>query len=259
MELDDKYIDGNITQDGYLFAQALLDRFVEVNYEAALSTVRYVSDINIAYCRGQIMDVIRNNPPLTTVPKYLRDGRANYLWYSDFYDDITKDVFRQYSRFVASDTPVTPANYATELAQIDLPYFKELVNLISLEKLCAEAEKHISAVKRELAPINDAEPTTEIISVEEPEIEQQPELPQSTPRQESQTQPDPEEPTVKRPYEPKLSNEQYALLAECIEAIRLFRRPATPAQLKKLLNGRLAEPLQVMNQLSLVYLFDKMR
>ena len=257
--LDEKYIDGNITQEGYLYAQALLDRFVEINYETALNAVRSVSDIDTAYCRGQIMDIIRNNPPLATVPKYLQDGRPNYLWYSDFYDDITKDVFRQYSRFVALDTPITPANYATELAPIDLPYFKELVNLVSLEKLCAEAEKHISAAKRVLAPINDAEPTTEIISVEEPKKERQLEPLQSTSEPESQTKSDSEQPIAKRSYEPKLSSEQYTLLAECVETIRLFRRPVMPAQLKKLLNGRLAEPLRVMNQLPLVYLFDKMR
>ena len=156
MELDDKYIDGNIPQ-GWQYVQATLDRFMEVNYEAALSTVRYVSDINVDYCRGQIMDIIRNNPPLATVPKYLNDGRPNYLWYSDFYDGITKDVLQQYGRFLAPDTPITPANYATELAKIDLSYFKELVNLVSLEKLYTEAVNREIAAKSKPATEDAAE------------------------------------------------------------------------------------------------------
>ena len=232
--LDEKYIDGNITGEGYLYAQALLDRFAEVNYETALNSVRSVADIDAAYCRGQIMDIIRNNPPLATIPKYLHDARANYLWYSDFYFDAGRKIDLQYRQFISPDTPITPASYAAELPKIDLPYFKELVNLVSLERLCAESERHI--------PTINPEPTStdwvEAVVVEEPETEQ---------------------PAAKRSYEPKLNKEQYTLLAECVESIRLFRRPATPAQLKKLFTGKMTEPLQVTNQLPMVYLFDKLR
>ena len=143
--------------------------------------------------------------------------------------------------------PGSPANYTTELAKVSLPYFKELVNLVSLEKLCAEVEKYISAAKPESTPVDNAEVVEEIVPVKGPEAKQ---LPKPTPELVA---------TVKRSYEPKLNNEQYVLLAECVESIRLFRRPATVGQLKKLFNGKLFEPLQVMNQLSLVCLLDKLK
>lgn len=229
----DIYEDGNIHPKSYQYVQALLDRFVEVNYETALSTVKYASEINVVYCRGQIMDIIRNNPPLATVAKYLHDGRPNYLWYSDFYFDAGREVAIQYGQYVVPDIHITPVNYKMELEKIDLPYFKELVDIISLERLCVEAEKYYTVTTEEPAPEDVAEQAAE-----------KPQLPIEKP---------------KRSYEPKLNNEQYALLAECIEKIRLFRRPVTAAGLKKLFNGRLAEPLQVMKQLSLVYLLDEMR
>jgi len=48
-------------------------------------------------------------------------------------------------------------------------------------------------------------------------------------------------------------------LAACIETIKLFRRPVSIANLKKLLKGKLPEPLQVTNQKSLVYLLDQLK
>jgi hypothetical protein len=99
----------------------------------------------------------------------------------------------------------------------------------------------------------------EVKPVDEPEPTQSPLKPQPTPEPEPEP-PTPEEQSApKRSYEPKLSNEQYALLAKCVEQIKLFRRPASVAKLKKLFAGKLAEPLQVMNQLPLVYLLDEMR
>ena len=257
--VDDSTIDGNVPA-AYRDVQAMLDRFVEINYETACDAARLhtggkVLDAN--HIRQQIIDVIRNNPTLATVPTYFRDGRENYLWYSDFYDDVPKDVLKQYGKFIAPATPITPANYAAELARIDLPYFKELVDLISLEKLYTEAvsSRTPSAVKPEpedtLADVGG-----EIISVEEPEAAQPakahaPEAPQPE-RSDEETKP-------KRSYEPKLNNEQYALLAECVESIRLFRRPVKVTQLKKLFNGKLTEPLQVMNQPSLICLLDNLK
>ncbi len=63
----------------------------------------------------------------------------------------------------------------------------------------------------------------------------------------------------KRSYEPKLTDKQYALLAECIETIKLFRRRVKVTELKKLLKGKLPEPLQITNQKSLVYLLDLLK
>jgi hypothetical protein len=220
--LDEKYIDGNIPEP-YQWVQAMLDRFVSINYEAALEAIKLrTNDLNINYIHQQIVDIIRNNPPLKSVPSYFRDGRENYLWYSDFYDDTTKDVFhKQYGKFAPPTDEITSTNYTTELAKIDLPYFRELVDLVSLVKLKQEAER------KTVAPKTAGSPT--------------------------------EKPALKRSYDPKLSKEQFSQLAKCIEQIKLFRRPVSVATLKKLFTGKLAEPLQVMKQLPLVYLFDQLR
>jgi hypothetical protein len=250
---DEKYIDGNIPEP-YQWVQGTLDRFVEISYDAALDAVRlHAKELNAGHIRQQIVDIIRNNPPLKTVPLYFKDGRENYLWYSDFYDDTTKDVFlKQYGRFTPSDTEITAANYTTELAKIDLPYFRALVDLVSLVKLEQEAER-IKSKRVIVAPVVEPAETAEPESTEP--VEEVVLEPEPTPEP-----PAPEEqPTSKRSYKPKLSNEQYALLAKCVEHIHLFRRPVSVAKLKKLFAGKLAEPLQVMNQLPLVYLFDLLR
>jgi hypothetical protein len=252
--LDNKYIDGNIPEP-YQWVQATLDRFVEINYDAAIDAVRlHAKVMDAAHIRQQMVDIIRNNPPLKTVPLYYKDGRENYLWYSDFYDDAGKDVFlKQYGKFVAPVVAITPASYAIELAKIDLPYFRALVDLISLVKLEQEAErierkKVVVAPATETAGPENIEPVEEVKSVDEPEpLQPQTALELS------------EKPAPKRSYEPKLTDEQYALLAKCVEHIHLFRRPVTPTGLKKLFAGKLTEPLQVMNQLPLVYLLDQMR
>ena len=63
---------------------------------------------------------------------------------------------------------------------------------------------------------------------------------------------------TKRSYQPKLSKEQYTLLADCIEKIRLFRLKIKISEIKKLMAVKLTEPLRVTNQKSLVYLFDQL-
>ena len=255
--LEEKYIDGNIPEP-YQYVQATLDRFVEINYDAALDVVRlHAKELDADHIRQQMVDIIRNNPPLKTVPLYFRDGRENYLWYSDFYDDAGKDVFlKQYGKFAPPTPAITPASYAIELEKIDLPYFRALVDLICLVRLEQEAER-IERKKAVVVPEPEAIEIAESESVE-PFEEIKPE-----PESQSITEPEPtvptEHPAPKRSYLPKLSNEQYALLAGCIEHIHLFRRPVSVAQLKKLFAGKLPEPLQVMNQLPLVYLLDRMR
>ncbi|WP_280646997.1 MULTISPECIES: hypothetical protein [unclassified Dysgonomonas] len=86
--------------------QQSLDGFVAINYETALGmlTGRNVAPEEIIHYRGKIFDIIRNNPPLESVPKYYEDGREDYLWYSDFYDDISKDTYHTQQAGVCSGT-----------------------------------------------------------------------------------------------------------------------------------------------------------
>lgn len=220
-------------------AQQSLNDFVAINYETALGLVSQpqLTETEIFHYKSKVLDIIRNNPPLASLPKYLRDEREEYLWYSDFYDEISKDVYHLYRTFVKPSSTITSSNYTTELTQIDLPYFRELVDLISLERLCIKYEK--------LLP----KPKVEII--------QEKRLVQKTPiTKETKATAKPK--ANKRSYQPKLSKEQCTLLGDCIETIKLFRSKIKVYELKKLLSGKLSEPLQVTNQKSLVYLFDQL-
>lgn len=91
-----------------------INDFSEVNYNTAQSVnagTKPTPEV-IALLRSKIVDIIRSNPPLASVPRYFQDGREDYLWYSDFYDDINKEVYLQYRRFVKPTEKITPANYA---------------------------------------------------------------------------------------------------------------------------------------------------
>jgi len=236
-----------IVSDEFRVVQQALNGFVEVNYQTARNLVDFTRPVPeyLANLKGKIMDIIRSNPPLLSVPDYFHDGREDYLWYSDFYDDIGKDSFRKYRKFVKPANEITATNYTEELAKIDLPYFKELVDLISLERLYADYEQRMPKEANEIKPI--APPSS---------IEEQPAAKDAEPEIVIKPKLNKEQLSKRRSYEPKLSDEQYALLVGCIEKIKLFRRPVKITELKKLLAGKLVEPLQVSNQKSLVYLLS---
>ena len=225
--------------ESFLVVQQSLNDFVAINYETALGMVSQpqLTEIEILHYRSKVLDIIRNNPPLTSLPKYLREGREDYLWYSDFYDEISKDVYHRYRTFIKPIATITPSNYTTELSKIDLPYFRELVDLVSLERLCIKYERILPIPKVDV--IQEELPTKEITIVKKTEATVKPK-------------------STKRSYQPKLSKEQYTLLADCIEAIKLFRSKIKISELKKLLPGKLPEPLQITNQKTLVYLLDQL-
>lgn len=206
--------------------QQTLNSFVQINYETALSqiVVTHISESNISNNKGRVLDIIRNNPPLSSVPRYFNDGREDYLWYSDFYDEISKEVYQQYMEFAKSETEVTITNYVEELSKVSLPYFQQLVDLVSLERLCQYYEKYLPKEER----------TSKVVTKTTPKM-------------------------IKRSYESQLTPKQYRILLICVERIRLFRRPIKITELKKLFNGKLFEPLQVTNQKTLVHLFDRLK
>jgi len=230
--------DGNIPEV-FRAVQQCLNSFVEVNYETMLGMVinMKITETDILHYKGKVVDIIRNNPPLESLPKYLCDQRENYLWYSEFYDDAGKNVFIQYGKFVISPIEINKTNYTKELAKIDLPYFSELIDLVSLERLCTKYEKLLPKPKADIVQEEQSLKETPIVKETKATIK-----PKST----------------KRSYQAKLGKEQYALLADCIETIKLFRSKIKVSELKKLLSGKLSEPLQVTNQKSLVYLLDQL-
>jgi hypothetical protein len=229
----DEQIEGTNIPEEFQAVGESINNFVQVNY----ATAAIPTSEDIAYYKGRISDIIRNKPPLKSIPKYLRDGREDYLWYSDFYDDISKDDYHRYRAFTIPAGEITPANYTGELAKIDLPYFKELIDLISLKRLCMDYEEKTAKAKPEIKP-SDKDLPKEELAPQEVEVEIA-----TKPKQARRQQ------RPKRSYEPKLNNKQYALLTECIERIRLFRSPLKVTELKRLLKGKLTEPLQVTNQI----------
>lgn len=230
--------DSNVPEVFWAVQQSLND-FVAINYETALSLVSQpqLTEGEILHYKSKVLDIIRNNPPLASLPKYLRDNREDYLWYSDFYDEISKDVYHQYRTFIKPIATITSSNYTTELTKITLPYFRELVDLVSLERLCIKYEKLLPKPKVEV--IQEKTPIQETTITKETKATVKPK-------------------SNKRSYQPKLSKEQYTLLADCIEAIKLFRSKIKVSELKKLLSGKLLEPLQATNQKTLVYLLDQL-
>lgn len=225
--------------ESFQVVQQSLHDFVAINYETALGLISQpqLTEAEILHYKSKVLDIIRNNPPLASLPKYLCDGRADYLWYSDFYDEISKDVYHQYRTFIKPIATITPSNYTTELSKIDLPYFRELVDLVSLERLCTKYEKLLPKPKVDI--IQEKPSIEKVTIVEETKATVKPK-------------------STKRSYQPKLNKEQYALLADCIEAIKLFRSKIKVSEVKKLLSGKLPEPLQVTNQKTLVYLLDQL-
>ncbi len=248
-EFDDDIEQTDVPEEFRAVAESIR-RFVDINYETARTMTTYmkVAPADIAQYKGKVLDIIRNNPPLASVPRYFRDGREDYLWYSDFYDEVTKEVYHAYRKFVNPINEITPGNYAEELAKIDLPYFKELINLVSLERLCLDYEKKKSNAITEIKVTDEINQVEEKLPTEEISVAESPE-----------PKPNSKRLLGKRSYEPKLTDKQYALLAECIETIKLFRRRVKVTELKKLLKGKLPEPLQITNQKSLVYLLDLLK
>lgn len=252
-----EYVD--FSEEGFREVQQCLDRFVWINYEVAFGMLYRMKPTpeDIALYRGKVLDIIRHNPPLESIPRYFRDGREDYLWYSDFYDDITKEVYQRYRTFTAPMVEITPSNYAEELAKIDLPYFKELVDLVSLEKLCMLYEANQFPEKK----IAETEVETNIAFDADTDKEENIGNGNIAPETDFGEETEPNQPArqpKKRSYEPKLNSGQYTLLSECVEDIKLFRRKVKITELKKLLKGKLTEPLEVTNQKSLVYLLDQL-
>lgn len=221
--------DGNIPE-GFRAVQEALNQFVAINYDVLETMVisTRTDSIDLNHHKAKILDIIRNTPPLMSVPRYYQDGREDYLWYSDFYDGISKVAYHQYRIFIPPTSKITPTNYTEELAKIDLPYFTALVDLISLERFCLEHEKHFPVIQEE-QPIKE-ELITETTNTK----------------------------ISKRTYEPKFHKEQYLLLAEYIEKIKVFRNRVKAVELRELFSGKLTDPLQVANQKTLVYLFDQL-
>lgn len=240
--------DGHISQ-AYLDVQRTLDLFVEVGYEAAVDAYWQTRSMNgdgatmsvsngAIYPKQQILDLLATNPPLLSVPRYYADGRENYLWYSDFYDDATKECFVRYGKFIPVGATITPANYAQELVNVDLPYFKELVKLVCLIKLV----EYIEARQPQKAA-----PAPSPIPVSSSTVEPSEKL--ST---------DIKSPKTLRSYEPKLTPAQYALLVKCLNRFEMFRSNVEVTILRELFGGKKTHLLQVTNQRTLTYIFDKL-
>ena len=214
--------------------QRTLDKFVDINYKAAQDAYydhsqrrdRIDIERNIGIIRQQLIELLAANPPMATIPKSYDTANKDYLWYSDFYDYVTKDVYRQYGKFTAPAAVITPANYATELARIDLPYFKEIVRLVGLLRL-------IEYVSSQLEPI-------------EPESFDPGKMNLDTLSSPTKS------------YSPKMTDEQLGILADGINTLDLFKHKVNTRQLHDLFLGKKQRLFFVTNQKTYVYLLDRL-
>lgn len=231
----DEINEHNHIPDSLKLVQQALDSFVEINYQTAIAmAVQYDSPSElVSHLKGKRFDIIRNNPLLDTVVLYYGDGREHYLWYSDLYDDISKEAFKAYNSFKGIAGEVNYNNYTEVLATVELVYFKDIVELISIERLLTTIEPQL-ADKKQATPKGKPLDKAQTATKDEPKI-------------------------VKRSYKCKLSKEQYKLLVACVEKITLFRRPVKAREMKQLFQGELDGSLEVTNQKTLVYLLDMLR
>lgn len=301
--IDDKYMDGNIPSEGFLYAQRMLDAFVDVAYDAAYPNMSIYTtkenEANLVEYKRQVIKLISDNPPLQTVPAYFKDGRENYLWYSDFFDYAGKEVFRSYYVFTPPTDKITPANYAEKLAKINLPYFKELVELVGLLKTIGYIERRLPKPKANVdagraqthaepeqtpdatdVPVT-SEPAQSIEDIKSAEhtstpatenIQQAELVIAPTPASAAaaidiqfnkvvQIAPEPvaQQPKELRSYQPKMTSEQYALVVKCINHLEMFRRNIKVATLREMFEGKKSHTFQVINQKRLTYLLDQLR
>ena len=273
---------------GFLSAQRMLDTFVDVAYDAAYPNLSIYttaeSESNLVEYKRQVIKLISDNPPLQTVPAYFKDGRENYLWYSDFFDDAGKEVFRSYYVFTSPTDKITPANYAEKLSEIDLPYFRELVELVGLLKMIGYIENRLSAPKDNIdagrtqthdeskrtpdetdVPVTP-EPAPATENIQQSELVAAPTLAPAAAEIDIQfekamhiaPEPAPELPKPLRSYQPNMTSEQYSLLVKCVNHLEMFRSNIKVTTLRELFEGKKAHTFQVTNQKRLTYLFDQL-
>ena len=286
--VDDNSVDGNIPE-GHLAAQRMLDAFVDVAYDAIYPNISIYTtaenESNLLEYKRQVIKLISDNPPLQTVPAYFKNGRENYLWYSDFLDNVGREVLMSYNAFMPPVDKITPANYAKRLAEINLPYFRELVELVGLLKMIGHIESRLPVlndnVDEDLTQIHaEPEPAQPVIDIQPETYEtvsatqniQQAKLacePKHTPATEDVStqfnnvvtiKPEPvaELPKALRSYKPNMASEQYSLLVKCINHLEIFRSNIKVTTLREMFEGKAAHTFQVTNQKSLTYLFDRL-
>ena len=266
--VDDSSVDGNVPA-GHLAAQRMLDAFVNISYDAAYSNMSIYTtaenEANLVEFKRQVIKLISDNPPLQTVPAYFKDGRENYLWYSDFFDDAGKGAFRSYYVFTPPTDQIITANYAERLSKIDLPYFRELVELVGLLKMIGHIEsllpmskdnvdEDLTKAHAESEPAQstiDVQPTEPVPATED--INKQYDKAVAI-KPESEA----ELPMKLRSYQPNMTSEQYSILVKCINHLELFRSNIKATMLRELFEGKATHTFQVANQKSLTYLFDRL-
>ena len=254
--VDDNSVDGNIPE-GHLAAQRMLDAFVDVAYDAAYPNLSIYTtaenESNLLEYKRQVIKLISDNPPLQTVPAYFKNGRENYLWYSDFLDNVGREVLMSYNAFMPPVDKITPANYSETLAKIDMPCFRELVELVGLLKMIGHIESRLPVSKDNVdeglaqahAELEPAQSTEDINTQYDKAVAIEPE-------------PVAELSKTLRSYKPNMTSEQYSLLVKCVNHLEMFRSNIRVVTLRELLEGKAAHTFQVTNQKSLTYLFDRL-
>lgn len=203
--------------------QVLFDSFVAIRSKqlADLITVESLHNKkspDTDWLKEYVLGILVKNDNLYTVADYVRKGSTEYYWYSDFLDNLDREGKKKYYFFDTSPITVTKSGYDKILASVDLPYFPEVVELVSA----------LNAIKM-LEPKERPEPES---AKEEPETK----------------------PTFKSTLNPV----QLEKLTEIINEVKLFKNCIATKELAELLSGDRKKKLQTTSTKLLYYLFEKL-
>lgn len=119
--------------------QALFDCFVTIRSEQLEDLIRAENFRNnvlpdAEWLKQYVLEILVKNDNLYTVAEYVRQGSDEYYWYSDFLDGLEREDKKKYYFYDASTITVSKSNFDKTLRSIDLPFFGEIVELVSALK-----------------------------------------------------------------------------------------------------------------------------
>jgi hypothetical protein len=208
--------------------QALFDGFVAIRsgqLEDLITAESYRNGKapNAEWLKQYVLEILVKNDNLYTVADYVRQGSKEYYWYSDFLDSLDREDKKKYFFYDTTGIAFSKSGFDKCLRSVELPYFQEIVELVSA-----------------LAAIKELEP-------KQPEAQILPKEPESEPT------------LVSRPtFKSTLTPEQTARLTDTINEVKLFKNAITPEALSELLSGERKEKLHTTNTKLVYYLFEKL-
>ncbi len=185
----------------------------------------------------ELMQLYMRNVVLTEISEYF--SSSDFFWESGFFELMKPVEKRKYLSFSATSFDYSQYEQDNEAYDAELPYFSGIVKAVVWERYLAYLRK-----KKEEEPQKVVEQPQEEISVEQ----EQPVI-----------QPQRVVPPVaddENPFESILTDEQIALLVECINEVKLFNASVSIDDFKAILACKPNAILKSKNNRYLAYFFS---